>query len=318
MNNESVQSADNQKSPVEIKSVSEFVARVNEVVSSKDTSEKGSRFLFRGQPDVSYELLPSIGRGGIRTSCTREDVVGLDSRLAKERDYIETACHRLPGTFNSEMRPLDLLARLQHYGIPTRLLDVTSNALAALFFACQGVKNGKDGEVFIFCCSDLDRTDYPLSQAIADSWRLLASTKLVGSFFSQAIRKSYFDYQRDSVMRNYPNDDAGAHWIQQCCGKVMFVHASVALSRQNAQSAEYILFPNSIKDGSNGMEFEERILALPKDDGNLVKIRLVVPSNVKKSILSELRLLGVSRVSLFPDSIDEVCRDICDSVDGMA
>ena len=38
---------------------------------------------------------------------------------------------------------------MQHYGIPTRLIDVTTNPLVALYFACQGNPD-KDGVVFIF------------------------------------------------------------------------------------------------------------------------------------------------------------------------
>ena len=45
----------------------------------------------------------------------------------------------MPGVFNLDMLPIDLLACLQHYGIPTRLLDVTTNALAALYILCQNL-----------------------------------------------------------------------------------------------------------------------------------------------------------------------------------
>ena len=45
---------------------------------------------------------------------------------------------------------------MQHYSFPTRLLDISSNPLAALYFACEIERDDKgkekdiDGEVILF------------------------------------------------------------------------------------------------------------------------------------------------------------------------
>jgi len=69
-------------------------------------------------------------------------------RLIKSiNEYYSTVGHRL-----SDIEKQNFLAFAQHYGLPTNLLDVTSNPLNALFFACHEAK--ENGYVYIFSNRD--------------------------------------------------------------------------------------------------------------------------------------------------------------------
>ncbi|MCX9104417.1 FRG domain-containing protein [Aeromonas veronii] len=56
---------------------------------------------------------------------------------------------RCPTELPSSLSFIEILVRLQHYGLPTRLLDLTSNALVALYFACRDHEK-TEGEVLVF------------------------------------------------------------------------------------------------------------------------------------------------------------------------
>lgn len=92
-------------------------------------------FMYRGHSDSNYSLAPSIYR----------KQKWLESEEKMYRD-LHIKCSEELSQYS---RGLEVLASMQHYSLPTRLLDLTSSPLIALFFATE-MEPDMDGEFLVF------------------------------------------------------------------------------------------------------------------------------------------------------------------------
>lgn len=288
-----------------VNNVSEFVKAVCIIdrCLTRNGFDTNEIMLFRGHADMNYEITPSLARGRKST----DDI----SIFNEERTMIEMAKYKLPNVFRNDMLPLELLALLQHHGIPTRLLDVTENALVALYFACC-TEPKKDGEVIVFKYNEQEVASFPIIHSIADSYRLTGTKNndvSLGYFFDTASNQPYFrELSRfASLMRE--NEEYKARWIEFNCSKPVFVYAPKHSLRQQLQRGRYILFPNRIRTSDDKKFFESIIDPISKDDECVIG-EIGICSERKQAILSDLEYFGISNESLFPDSIDSVCKGI--------
>ncbi|KRL26015.1 hypothetical protein FD27_GL001402 [Limosilactobacillus frumenti DSM 13145] len=112
-----------------IQTVSDYIEEIEKLIN-----DKHHNFYFRGQDDAFSNTLPAIFRS--RKLLDNEDNLF--------NDFLMTD----PQLFEKCRTNFERMALMEHYHLPTRLLDVSSNPLIALFFAVKGGQG--NGEVYIY------------------------------------------------------------------------------------------------------------------------------------------------------------------------
>ena len=164
--------------------VSEFVAAIDRIGEEWCDADGPSQAWYRGQADARWTLTPRAYR--------YRDI---------SEDDLRSQFKRRASPFLTEGRPNDdweWYFLMQHYGIPTRLLDWTEGALFALYFAVRGPKL-------------IDATASSAAVWVVDPWWLNSLT--IG-------REYLFDSHEPEVQGLCPR--ALRHYCQNCLWR--FVH----------------------------------------------------------------------------------------------
>ena len=137
-----------------IKTVEEFIAWTKQV--------KGRLFVYRGLADAAWEV-ESSGYRRIRQSHATPPPPSVFHNYIKQ--LLESAhlrgFHERQGKSYTD---LELLADLQHYGAATCLIDFTTNALVALWVACEDQPQQPAGKVVAMATEYTDRFAIVTSQ----------------------------------------------------------------------------------------------------------------------------------------------------------
>jgi hypothetical protein len=102
--------------------------------------------MYRGHGDAEWKLLPSIARFKNYVEDGYDRIIDLEQHLIDQ--YLR---YSVPVQDIRGLAFIEQLIHCQHYGLPTRLLDWSTNPLKALYFAVENPQlDSRDAAVHVF------------------------------------------------------------------------------------------------------------------------------------------------------------------------
>lgn len=281
----------------ESESKREFAKLINARNNKANFCKFDFNVFYRGICDSSFMPVPSVYRNNI---FLYENRFINDIRVANP-DFVQGRTY------------IDELSALQHYGCPTRLLDLTSNPLVALYFACEDVNksnkatNGcvefflekeenilhsnSDKVLILTALSHLTKKDKDQLFDICDSEiksRGYARAKLDSKLATRrSVKKLYQEILR---VTNFDKDILCIDLLQS-----FYVQPAFNNLRIRAQSGLFLI---------NGLCLDEKECSNRNE--NKIFAKITIPFSAKRKILEELDKVNINSKTLFPEIEDTV------------
>jgi hypothetical protein len=251
---------------------------------------------YRGQLDSAWPRVAGIFRPELKDLLTNEK--------RAVRDLISVQPHE----FASDETMLDKLVRMQHFGLPTRLLDVSLNALVALYFATDpgpDPKKPTDGMVAAFAIPP-EREKYYDSDSVSCLANLANMTSeekeeiydltssLKGSVSATTNIKKF--NENGTIQRLHQFIRSEKPYFLSIINpidlfKPYYVHPKMSNRRILAQSGAFILYGIDHPPKNKNMYFPNPIH----------ETTFIVPQMEKALIRKALERLGINESTLFPE-----------------
>lgn len=284
--------------------------RLISIVGDTDTYFKTFRRFYRGVKNRAFELIPGIVHKGL---------------YEVESDLINQLYLSSPESFEKCSSNYEKLALMQHYGLPTRLLDFTKNPLVAAWFACEDENEEADAAVYV-AFSNMT-TPYRFIDIVCDfafQDSEIIDSKGISSFLSNDDLRYYISH-----LLMYSSFDS-------------FVDAPAFDQREKNQQSVFLLGVNKpilikTKDSSEitrieyssrhsgeffnfidneTPSFERKIIpgrieCYNKEKDSRFLIKIIIPSSIKACFCKELKIRGITKEYIYP-SLSNCAERICD------
>lgn len=235
---------------------------INEVKKLMDEKELNYLLWFRGHSDESWELSPSVQRGNYAKKGVEQYMVN---------DFYMRACVSMKERPSQDY--CGWLTLMQHFGLPTRLLDWSLSPLIALFFAVNDYEKypDNDGCIWILRPALLNEIE-GFGNCIYSMDKYTVMDMVKPAFKKTKINKNV----EEKIIACYPVEYNMRIYTQQ---SAFTVH-------------------NTYK----------KLIEI--DNENLLK-KYTIPAECKKEIRNELNICGITLRTIYPD-IEHIAQELKD------
>lgn len=231
-------------------------------------SNNKEELLFRGQANSNWVLDSSITR---------------KKKLLKSENYLFQKILSLrPNEFHNDVSDYEKLITMQHYGLPTRLLDVTRNPLISVFFASNNLdEKDQDGLVYIFENKDMIEPDDPKVYCLMK----IIKTQEINICDTCDDNVENCHYHKGNKLINLAEKKSKKHFLKDN----WLIRGVAKNQRITNQSGDFIF----VGLGENSRK-NEQLKSLPSR-------YLVIDHKVKKNLLEYLEVMNIHGGTVYPD-----------------
>lgn len=256
-------------------------------------------FVYRGHGNASWALLPTVSRSELYT--------------LHEAELISELTMRHPEAFREDTVFFQRLVRARHFDLPTRLLDVTSNPLTALYYASELTEACDDGSFQVFGVdpgmiysfdSDTVSLIANFTRLSYDQQQALLTKQMVGGPGVEALSDAEKDWsqgQYQFAMKRLIHFIAGEkpYWEDRIrpvdLFRVVLVKPESSFTRLRVHDGAFLLsaFHRNLNPS--------RVNSVVHGAGRYKRVVYRVPHGAKQRIRAELELVGINEESLKRD-----------------
>jgi len=292
-----------------INSVSEFVEKIVEKTISTSEPTDTEIFWFRGEgsTELKTPLVPNIYRNIIESSGKAGNPNYTSNKIRTIERNIDSEFKRRTQRYISLKRidnsSWNRYFLMQHYGINTRLLDWTENALLALFFAIQDDSFEKNDSI-VWILNPFKLNDYTIKEIIKTPSIRNGSFKIIPQGISNDLKTELLSHEGKLRLKELTRrylimdfNELDQEENDKDCYYPLAINPTFLDERMTSQKTCFTVFGNKL-NGLKSIENEKEILD-----------KIIINKTKKKRILKELKILGIDHESIYPD-LDGIGRSI--------